>query len=146
MKEAPVQEPFGWWFTPNGEFLLPSELEVDNPHEYETYRPMYIDTPSAAQPAPVQEPVAWLEILRNNKTATDGVIGAFLRGHAEHLTGETFVLTTTPAEKPALFEPTALQIDRFLDVWFDSAVDDATLETRMKILVKEIQDEIRKSQ
>jgi hypothetical protein len=47
--------------------------------------------------APVQETVAWLEILRNNRTATDEVIGAFLRGHAEHLTGETFVLTTPPA-------------------------------------------------
>jgi hypothetical protein len=54
-------------------------------------------TPPEAQTAPVQEPVAWLEILRNNKTATDEVIGAFLRGHAEHLTGETFVLTTPPA-------------------------------------------------
>jgi hypothetical protein len=54
-----------------------------------------------AQLAPVQ-PVAWLEILRNNKTATDEVIGAFLRGHAEHLTGETFVLTTPPAAQPAV--------------------------------------------
>jgi hypothetical protein len=54
-----------------------------------------------ARPAPVQ-PVAWLEILRNNKTATDEVIGAFLRGHAEHLTGETFVLTTPPAAQPAV--------------------------------------------
>jgi hypothetical protein len=53
-------------------------------------------TPPAA---PVQ-PVAWLEILRNNRTATDEVIGAFLRGHAEHLTGETFVLTTPPAALP----------------------------------------------
>ncbi len=47
-----VQEPFGWWFTPNGEFLLPTEVEVDNPRDYETYRAMYIDTPPA-QPAPV---------------------------------------------------------------------------------------------
>jgi hypothetical protein len=52
------------------------------------------------QPAPVQEPAAWLEILRNNKTATDEVIGAFLRGHAEYLTGETFVLAT-PFAQPA---------------------------------------------
>jgi len=57
--------------------------------------PVY-DTTPPAQPAPAQ-PVGWLEILRNNKTATDEVIGAFLRGHAEHLTGETFVLTTPPA-------------------------------------------------
>lgn len=52
--------------------------------------------PVAAQ----QEPVAWLEILRNNKTSSDEVIGAFLRGHAEHLTGEAFVITSPPASKP----------------------------------------------
>jgi hypothetical protein len=46
-----VQEPFGWWFTPNGEFLLPTEVEVDNPRDYETYRALYIDTPPPAQPA-----------------------------------------------------------------------------------------------
>jgi hypothetical protein len=62
--------------------------------------PVY-DTTPPAQPAPAQ-PVGWLEILRNNKTATDEVIGAFLRGHAEHLTGETFVLTTPPAAQPAV--------------------------------------------
>jgi hypothetical protein len=61
------------------------------------------DAALPAQPAPVQ-PVAWLEILRNNRTATDEVIGAFLRGHAEHLTGETFVLTTPPAQ-PAPVQP-----------------------------------------
>jgi hypothetical protein len=54
---APTPEPFGWWFTPNGEFLLPTEVEVDNPRNYKTYRAMFIDTPPAAQPAPVQEPV-----------------------------------------------------------------------------------------
>ena len=47
--------------------------------------------------AAAKEREAWLEILRNNRTATDEVIGAFLRGHAEHLTGETFVLTSPPA-------------------------------------------------
>jgi hypothetical protein len=62
--------------------------------ESEMQRLILLDTLKAA---PVQEPMAWLEILRNNKTATDEVIGAFLRGHAEHLTGETFVLTTPPA-------------------------------------------------
>jgi hypothetical protein len=51
---APVQEPFGWWFTPNGEFLLPTEVEVDNPRNYETYRAMYIDTPPAA-PVPLTD-------------------------------------------------------------------------------------------
>jgi hypothetical protein len=61
-----------------------------------------------AQPA-VQEPVAWLEILRNNKTATDEVIGAFLRGHAEHLTGETFVLATPPAQQALAAQPAPVQ-------------------------------------
>lgn len=37
------------------------------------------------------QPLKWIELLRKNKTATDEVIGAFLRGHAEYLTGETFV-------------------------------------------------------
>jgi hypothetical protein len=45
---APTPEPFGWWFTPNGEFLLPTEVEVDNPRNYKTYRAMFIDTPPAA--------------------------------------------------------------------------------------------------
>jgi hypothetical protein len=74
---------------------------VDVPIEWARHFADAIGKPYAsppAQPAPVQ-PVAWLEILRNNKTATDEVIGAFLRGHAEHLTGETFVLTTPPAQE-----------------------------------------------
>jgi hypothetical protein len=55
---APVQEPFGWWFTPNGEFLLPTEVEVDNPRNYETYRAMYIDTPPAQPAVPAFNGVA----------------------------------------------------------------------------------------
>jgi hypothetical protein len=46
-----VQEPFGWWFTPNGEFLLPSEVEVDDPWSDARYEPMYKDTTLPAQPA-----------------------------------------------------------------------------------------------
>ena len=66
---APVQEPFGWWFTPNGEFLLPTEVEVDNPRDYETYRAMYIDTPPA-QPAPVAFEVGLVEWVGNKLMAT----------------------------------------------------------------------------
>ncbi len=66
---APVQEPFGWWFTPNGEFLLPTEVEVDNPRNYETYRAMYIDTPPAA---PVPMDAGEISRLWKRHTNPDG--------------------------------------------------------------------------
>ena len=73
-----------WW---DGEKLMAKPIPF-----VEFYKPI------PATELREQEPVAWLEILRNNKTSSDEVIGAFLRGHAEYLTGEAFVITSPPAQ------------------------------------------------
>jgi hypothetical protein len=52
------------------------------------------------QPEQAQEADGFLKILRANPTVSDETIGAFLRGHAEHLTGEKFYTKAQPPRKP----------------------------------------------
>jgi len=106
LKEHPaaqpaVQEPFGWWFIPNGEFLLPYEVEVDDPWSDARYEPMYKGPPPAAT-APNREQIY--------KDAFDQGVheGNFMAMHECRL--EYFKLqdvTTPPAAQPAVQEPVA---------------------------------------
>jgi len=56
---APVQEPYGYWWIPDGSVsgLKPGMSPNTGPHTNFTVIPLYTTPP--AQPAPVQEPVAW---------------------------------------------------------------------------------------
>ena len=47
-----------------------------------------------------QEP--WLVFLRNNPKASCETVGAWLRGYAEHVTGERFYFPQQPAQRKPL--------------------------------------------
>jgi len=62
--------------------------------------PLYT-TPPAAQPAPVQEPVAWTLLLVGEHHGIIGKAGDRFLGHPEHYQ-RVDVYTTPPAAQPAI--------------------------------------------
>ena len=53
--KQPEQEPVAWVFAPNNELLWPSEVEVTNPIEIDSYQPLYTAPPQ-------RKPLTWERI------------------------------------------------------------------------------------